>query len=283
MGVKTKLSLNQINLLIKDTNIVINSIKETTNGLSDTTYILSDLNNKYIFKLYENSSMNDIQEEVKILHSLKELKVARVLSDVKILLNKPAVLYSYITGDISKDINIKQIQEVSAFLSSLHNINSYKAKNKNIYDKKHLNKMYEKITKNEEFLSKYKFIKDLDLKEDCLIHGDLFPDNVKFINNTFSGAYDFAHSCYGNSFFDLAVCIVSWCFSKNYEFSFDFFTMFLKTYNKNRAKNITKEFLKPYLLYACFYYALQRFLRENTKKGYYKEYIKKFDIILEII
>lgn len=283
MGVKTKITLAEINFLIKDTNIEVCDIKETTKGLSDSTYILSDLQNKYIFKIYESSSKDDIQEEIKILNALKALQVPKVLSSLKIYKNKPAVLYSYLDGNIEDDINIKQIKELAKFLSLLHNIKTYKPKNKNIYDKNNLDLMYKKEENNDEFFTRYKYIKDLNLEKNSLIHGDLFPDNVKFINNSLSGAYDFAHSTYGCSYFDISVCLVSWCFDENYVLDIKLVDEFLFVYNQNMGTKISKEFLKPYLLYACFYYALQRFLRKNTEKDYYKEYICKFDVVLDVI
>lgn len=283
MGVKTKITLEEINFLIKNTKIEVSDIKETSNGVSDSTYILSDLQNKYIFKIYESSSIEDIEEEIKILKALKDLQVPKVLSSLQIYKNKPAVLYSYLKGDISENINIKQIKELAKFLSSLHSIKTYKPNNKNIYDKKNLDFMYTKVKNKDEFFTRYKYIKDLVLKEDCLIHGDLFPDNVKFIDNCFSAAFDFAHSSYGCSYFDLSVCIVSWCFDGNYVLDTKLVDEFLFVYNKNMGSSINKEFLKPYLLYACFYYALQRFLRVDVCENYYKEYIKKYDVILDVI
>ena len=132
-------------------------------------------------------------------------------------------------------------------------------------------------SKIKQLISKKFFkIKDIDLKPNSLIHGDLFPDNVKFIDKKLSGVYDFTQSCFGNIKFDIAVVVISWCFDK-LNFNYRFYEIVLNTYNRYSKVKIKKEGFKKYLLYACLYYSLQR-LYKNTKKDY-KEYLKKFEII----
>ena len=51
------------------------------------------------------------------------------------------------------------------------------------------------------------------------IHADLFPNNVFFTNNKLSGIIDFYFACYDILAYDIAICINSWCFNENGEFS----------------------------------------------------------------
>ena len=47
------------------------------------------------------------------------------------------------------------------------------------------------------------------------VHSDLFPDNVLFLDGEVSGLIDFYFSCDDALAYDLAVCLVSWCFARD--------------------------------------------------------------------
>lgn len=281
MAVLTKLSIEQINRLIEHTKIKFSKVKETKNGITDSTYIgTSTDNKKYVFKIFELSSKEHIKAEISILNALKGLKVLHPISNKIVMFeNKPTALFSYIEGDIPTNIDAQQIKEITIFLKKLHSIKGFKPQTRNIYEKSNLLKMIESIDEKErkEFLDRFEVIKNINLENNALIHGDLFPDNAKFIDKKLSGVYDFAQSCYGNAYFDLAVVIISWCFKDNI-LNMTLFKKVLETYDSN----LKIEEITPYVLFASLYYAVQRYVRVNKAKDY-KEKLEKFDILKETL
>lgn len=67
-----------------------------------------------------------------------------------------------------------------------------------------------------------------------IIHADLFPDNVFFLQGELSGFIDFYFSCNDMLAYDVAVCINAWCFDESNKFVSEKAERFLAGYQNIR-------------------------------------------------
>ncbi len=181
--------------------------------------------------------------------------------------NRPLVFYSFIEGKSPQKPNRKQIKKIAYFLAKFHTISTKKGNFSNgIYTHENMQKML--FNTPFKFQKRYKLVQNIDIADDGLIHGDLFPDNSKFIEDDLNGVFDFIESCRGDFSFDLAVVANSWC-SNIHDRDF-----LLEEYNKFAPKFIEKSSLLEMMKFSALFYALQRF---NNRNKNYQEYLIKFD------
>ena len=67
-----------------------------------------------------------------------------------------------------------------------------------------------------------------------IIHADLFPDNVFFIGDRFSGIIDFYFACTEILSFDLGICLNAWCFEPDASFNVTKARAMLSAYQRQR-------------------------------------------------
>ena len=248
MGIKTMLNISQ--LPSKYHNL---SLRATVDGVSDSVYFLGD---EYILKYYEDSNKDEIENEIKLLDILSHLAVPKVVD--KLYINSKFVLiYSRIFGESIYNPSVDNIKEIAIFLREFHQATKNISNNNIKLFKK--DRLLEIITKYEytPLLDFYRKI-EIDLRDDGIIHGDLFVDNAKFLDNRIGGVYDFSDACVGDFYFDLAVVAISWCYDK-VNINHQKIQTLLKYYKSELGFN---EF-KPYIQYALLYYATTRYINDR--------------------
>lgn len=70
---------------------------------------------------------------------------------------------------------------------------------------------------------------------DGVIHADMFPDNVFFLNDKFSGIIDFYFACNDMLVYDLAICLNAWCFERDNAFNVTKANALIEGYRSIRA------------------------------------------------
>jgi homoserine kinase type II len=68
-----------------------------------------------------------------------------------------------------------------------------------------------------------------------VIHADLFPDNVFFLDESLSGVIDFYFACNDLLAYDVAICLNAWCFEKDGAFNMTKGMALLAGYQSVRA------------------------------------------------
>src|SRR5665811_719834 len=67
-----------------------------------------------------------------------------------------------------------------------------------------------------------------------VIHADLFPDNVFFLDDRLSGVIDFYFACNDMLAYDVAVCLNAWCFEPDGSFNITKARVMLQAYERER-------------------------------------------------
>ncbi|MCE2577197.1 homoserine kinase [Komagataeibacter sp. FNDCR1] len=79
------------------------------------------------------------------------------------------------------------------------------------------------------------------------IHGDLFPDNVFFIDGRLSGLIDFYFACTDWFAYDLAISLNAWCFDENVAFCPDRARAMVRGYESVRSLSAEERTALPVL------------------------------------
>jgi homoserine kinase type II len=70
-----------------------------------------------------------------------------------------------------------------------------------------------------------------------VIHADLFPDNVFFLDNHLSGLIDFYFACTDAFAYDVAICLNAWCFEPDHSYNITKSRALLNGYTHVRKLN----------------------------------------------
>ena len=261
MGVKTGLTLSDANKLFPQKKFL--KISATTSGVTDTTYIAQSEKSSYILKKYEHASAEQIINEKRLLTKLHRacLHVPQPIQS-----NQGWHLFSYISGDMPHFIELQQLQSVGRFLSRFHRCMYKSSCSFTPFPMQELEKSLYKFKKDHIFFAKkLSTLKDFPKKHDGIIHGDLFPDNVKFHKSAL-GVFDFIEAGNGNFSFDLGVVAMSWIAQK--KFTPLRVQLLLKAYNQSALHKIYLSDILAMMEHAASIYTLRRFTNPSSGLDY---------------
>ena len=233
MAVHTILKENEVINFLNNYNL--NSFKRytgITEGIENTNYLIETVSEKFILTIFEDRvEEKDLPFYFELMdHSFKHgINCTRAIisKNNNRLINlktKKCSLFTFIEGKCIDQWDEKHCHDVGSVLGKFHKVNSkMKMKKKNDYDINGWKTLLEKCSHNmnsvipnsyDFFLNELSFLEKNwpDKLPKGIIHADLFPDNVLFLNNTISGIIDFYFSSYDLFVYDLAILINAWCF-----------------------------------------------------------------------
>ena len=262
MAVYTNISLLELNEFLDLYSIgKADDLVGIKSGIENTNYLVKINNQKYILTIFEKRThQDDLPFFFNLMNHLNDsgIKCPQAIKTkddeyYKLLKGKPASLTSFVDGKILNRIEPNHCSELGKSMALLHNASSVLNMSRNnqmgfenfgVLIKKLEENMAEsddvpiELIKNE-----YHFLNQnisFNLPSG-IIHADLFPDNVFFINNSLSGIIDFYFSCNDYYAYEIAICINAWCFEeKSNEFNISKAKKLLSSYNDVRELTISE-------------------------------------------
>ena len=244
MGVRTPLSIGDLAGIFECTTLV-----PTSDGIRDTVY----LSGRGVLKLFEEADFETVRREKQLLDALRELPIPEVLQEPFLIRGKPCLLYQKMPGESLRCVQQNHICQIAQFMHDFHRLSAgMRSTNKRLFERDRLDGLIQQSA--DERLRQLFEATPLTLRNDGIIHGDLFLDNALFEEDRLSGVLDFSEACEGDFLFDLAVVAVSWCLNGNDPLSD------IKLLLTHYDPSITPETFWPYMRYALMYYATTRYL-----------------------
>jgi len=240
MAVYTIVNADEIAAFIDEYDVgEVISFKGIAEGVENSNYLLTTTKNHFILTLYEKRvNENDLPFFLGLMDHLahKGINCATPIADregniLKTLCGRPAALISFLDGLSVSRPSVQNCRELGAALAEMHlAVADFKLSRKNDLSIEGWKTLAEEcdaradecqkglrniITNEMDELSKH-WPTDLPTG---IIHADLFPDNVFFLNGKLSGLIDYYFACSDMLVYDIAICLNAWCFEPDNAFN----------------------------------------------------------------
>ncbi|MAF59742.1 MAG: phosphotransferase [Candidatus Pacebacteria bacterium] len=203
-------------------------------GVTNTNYLVETSDGKYLFKIYNFKSEDQVQFEVNVLEELRrhDFPSPKVISrkdklNIGVYKKKPSLLYVYIDGGVNKDWDGFMIKKVGKYMGKKHSLlkdfpDRSKSHTFDIDETKKLvregrSRFAEASFPEYESLLSFveKNLTGLSLSNDLpkgVTHHDIKHENVILNDKEIAGIIDFDLSYYGVLINDIATTIIWECF-----------------------------------------------------------------------
>lgn len=255
MAVYTHVNAEEIESFISQYNVgEVLSFKGIAEGVENSNYLLRTTENQFILTLYEKRvNEDDLPFFLGLMEHLasKEINCATPIPDkngklLRQLCGRPAALISFLDGLSVMRPDSRQCQQLGAAMAEMHiaaedfkltrendlSLNGWANLAKKCGDRAdECHQGLAKIISDELTFLKGSWPSFLPKG---IIHADLFPDNVFFLDDQLSGLIDYYFACHDILAYDIAISINAWCFEKDGSFNVTKASNLIAGYNKVR-------------------------------------------------
>jgi homoserine kinase type II len=286
MAVYTSINSSDLSNWVKEFNLEepVN-FKGISSGITNSNYLITMPNSKYILTIFEHNSIEELPFYIDLMTYLTEenFLCPRPITNnsrqaLGLLKDKPALMVSFLDGKEIATRDLKSCYLVGQYLARLHlTTNNFLQSNENTRDLSWISDMYLNL---KECLSledqkiielEINYHKEIDKDElpEGIIHGDLFKDNVLFLNDKVSGFIDFYYACNEKFIYDIAIAINDWCIDDDGKINTLLCSDFIKGYeSERRLTDNENEYLNSALRLAALRFWLSRLEDfHNAKEG----------------
>ena len=224
--------------------------KGISSGVTNSNFLIFMHHSNYILTIFEHNSIEELPFYVDLMTYLSKenFLCPRPIENnsgqaLAILKEKPALMVSFLDGTEIAIRDSKSCYSVGKYLAKLHLVtNNFPQSNKNTRGLNWMSDMYLNLKKYlsledqkiiELEINYHKKIDKVELPEG-IIHGDLFRDNVLFLNDKVSGFIDFYYACNDRFIYDIAIAMNDWCIDEDGKINNLMYLEFIKGYQSER-------------------------------------------------
>ena len=220
----------------------IDEFKGITAGVQNSNFLLTTADAKYILTIYESSANGVAAADLPFFLGLMLHLSAQGLSCpvplarkdgelISTIKNKPAALVSFLEGRSVKTPRPEHCRALGAAMAQMHLAgDGFELTRPNNHGLGNWQALFERCHSRADEVSPdltRAMERELTrLKENWpdnlptgIIHADLFPDNVFFMQGDMSGLIDFYFACNDFYAYDLAIALSAWCFEADATFN----------------------------------------------------------------
>ena len=255
MAVYTKITPQELTIFLKEYTLdPILKFQGITAGSDNSNYILETHDKKFILTLYERRvNAHNLSFFFTLMNHLNTQAIPCPIPIVKkdntfisYIKDKPVALFSFLKGSSIENPQNDHCKTLGIATAHLHHAGqNFEMKHRNTISINAWPQLLEECIPQIDEI--YPNLRQEITREIAtlttmwshslpqgVIHGDLFPDNVFFMNNQLSAIIDFYFACHDAWAYDIAIIINAWCFDHNINFDISKSRAFFEGYQSVR-------------------------------------------------